>query len=211
MNIITSPSIKWKKKNTLLKIEKNYNNIVLTTLLIFGIIIGALIIAKNSSEFNSSIQTLYDNFVKSIKNKSFISTFCDTFFTSIIYVFLFFIMGTNALGVPFVYFLTCIKGIGNGIISGYLYMTFGLQGVGFSTLVLFPYALSSSIIIIIMGNSSIKMSRSIFSGLSGKYAVSNEITIKKYCVNFLFYTAFFTISSLIDAVFKVSFSGNFSI
>ena len=128
-----------------------------------------------------------------------------------VYVFMFFITGTNALGIPFVYFLTCIKGIGNGIISGYLYTSFGLQGVGFSTLVLFPYALSSGIIVITMGNSCLKMSKSIFSTLSGKFADANEITIKKYCVNFLIYTALFVASSLVDAIFKASFSGVFSI
>lgn len=211
MNIVTTSNLRPKKKITLQLIEKNYNIIILTSLLVFGIIIGSLIISKNSSDFNSSISVLYDNFISSIREKRFISTFFDTFFTSMMYIFLFFIMGTNALGVPFIYFLTCIKGIGNGIISGYLYMTFGLQGVGFSTLVLFPYALSSGIIVIMMGNSSLKMSKSIFSGLSTKFSNHSEITIKKYCVNFLIYTAFFIISSLIDAIFKASFSGVFSI
>lgn len=211
MNIITTSKLGPKKKINLQVIEKHYNIIILTSLFIFGLIIGSLIISKNSSDFNSSISTLYDNFVTSIREKSFITTFFYTFFTSMVYVFLFFIMGTNALGVPFVYFLCCIKGIGNGIISGYLYMTFGLQGVGFSTLVLFPYALSSGIIVILMGNSSLKMSKSIFSGLSTKFANQSEITIKKYCVNYLIYTAFFIISSLIDAIFKASFSGVFNI
>lgn len=211
MNIISSSQIKWKNKNILQTIEKNYNIIILTTLIGFGIIIGSILISRTSSEFNNSIDNLYNNFVASIKEKSFISTFFDTFFTSMVYIFLFFIMGTNALGVPFVYFLACIKGIGNGIISGYLYMTFGLQGVGFSTLVLFPYALFSSIIIILMGNSSLKMSKTIFSGLNGKFPNFNEITIKKYCVNFLIYTAFFLVASIIDAIFKVSFSDVFSI
>lgn len=211
MNIISSSQVKWTKKNTLQIMEKNYNIIILTTLISFGIILGSIIISKTSSDFNNSINVLYDNFVASIREKSFISTFFDTFFTSMVYIFLFFIMGTNALGVPFVYFLTCIKGIGNGIISGYLYMTFGLQGVGFSTLVLFPYALLSGISVILMGNSSLKMSKSIFSGLSGKFTNSNEITIKKYCVNFLIYTALFIVASIIDAIFKVSFSGTFSI
>jgi len=211
MNIISSSQVKRKKKFTLQVIEKNYNVIILTTLIGFGIILGSIIISKTSSEFNNSINVLYDNFVASIKEKNFISSFFDTFCTSMIYVFLFFIMGTNALGVPFIYFFTCLKGIGNGIISGYLYMTFGLQGVGFSTLVLFPYALLSGITIIMMGNSSLKMSKSIFSILSAKFANSNEITIKKYCVNFLIYTALFVASSIIDAIFKVSFSGTFNI
>ena len=211
MNIITSSHKKIKKKNAIQIIEKNYNTIILTTLLGFGIILGSIIISKTSMEFNNSINSLYDNFVLSIREKNFISTFFDTFFTSMVYIFLFFIMGTNALGVPFIYFLTCIKGIGNGIISGYLYMTFGLQGVGFSTLVLFPYALLSGIAVILMGNSSLKMSKSIFSGLSGKFTSSNEITIKKYCVNFLIYTALFVAASIIDSIFKVSFSGTFNI
>lgn len=211
MNIVTTSKLGQKKKITLQTIEKNYNIIVLTSLLAFGIIIGSMIISRNSSDLSSSISTLYDNFITSIKEKRFISTFFDTFSTSMVYVFLFFITGTNALGIPFIYFLTCIKGIGNGIISGYLYITFGLQGVGFSTLVLFPYALSSGIIIIMMGNSSLKMSKSIFSGLNTKFSNRYEITIKKYCINFLIYTAFFIVASLIDAIFKVSFSGVFNI
>lgn len=211
MNIISSSQIKWKNKNVLKSIEKNYNIIILTALVGFGIIIGSILISKTSLEFNNSIDNLYENFIASIREKSFISTLFDTFFTSMVYIFLFFIMGTNALGVPFIYFLACIKGIGNGIVSGYLYMTFGLQGVGFSTLVLFPYALFSGIVVILMGNSSLKMSKIIFSGLSGKYSNSSEITIKKYCINFLIYTAFFLVASTIDAIFKVSFSGAFNI
>ena len=211
MNIISSSQIKWKNKNMLQIIEKNYNTIILTIIIGFGIIIGSIMISRTSTEFNNSINNLYDNFAASIREKSLISIFFDTFFTSMVYVFLFFIMGTNALGIPFIYFLTCTKGIGNGIISGYLYTTFGLQGVGFSTLVLFPYALFSGIIVILMGNSSLKMSKSIFSGLNGKFPNYSEITIKKYCVNFLIYTAFFLIASIIDAIFKVSFSGVFNI
>ena len=211
MNIIASTHINQKKKNRIQVIEKNYNIIILTILIVFGIILGTIIISKTSIEFNNSINVLYDNLVASIKGKSFFSIFFDTFFSSMVYIFLFFIMGTNAIGVPFIYFLTCIKGIGNGITSGYLYMSFGLQGVGFSTLVLFPYALMSGVIVILMGNSSIKMSKYIFSGLNGKLINNNEIKIKKYCVNFLIYTALFITASIIDAIFKSSFSGAFGI
>lgn len=211
MNIISSAQMKWKNKNTLQIIDKNYNIIILTILMGFGVIIGSIIISNASNEFNGSINYLYDNFVASIKGKNFTSSFLDTLFTSMIYIFLYFIAGTNALGVPFIYFLTCIKGIGNGIISGYLYMTFGIKGVGFATLVLLPYALLSAVTVILMGNSSLQMSKSIFTTLSGKFANSNEIKIKKYCVNFLIYTALFVLFSIIDAIFKASFSSSFSI
>lgn len=211
MKIIKLNRLNWKKNKRGVAIEKHYNIIILTTLIGFGIVIGSLIIAKTTSELNSSIDTLYNNFISSIKEKTFFTIFCDTFFTSMIYIFLFFIMGTNALGIPFVYFLTCIKGIGNGIISGYLYSIYGLKGVGFSTLVLFPYAIISGIIIIMMGDSSLKLSKNIFHDLRSKPPVHKEITIKKYCINYIVYTAFFILASMIDAIFKVSFSSAFNI
>ena len=192
-------------------IDKNYNIIILTTLIGFGIVIGSLIIAKTTSTLNNSLNALYNNFISSIKEKTFISIFCDTFVSSMIYLFLFFIMGTNAFGIPFVYFITCIKGIGNGIISGYLYSTYGLKGVGFSTLILFPYAIASGIIIIMMGDSSLKLSKKIFDDLTGRPQLYKGITIKKYCINYIVYTAFFVIASVIDAIFKASFSNAFNI
>ncbi|MBR5273085.1 MAG: stage II sporulation protein M [Clostridia bacterium] len=211
MNIIKTRKINWKNKRRIILLEKNYNVIILTILIGFGIVIGALIFSKTTSDLNNSIDVLYDNFVSSAREKSFISNFTDTFINSMVYLFLFFIMGTNAVGIPFIYFITCIKGIGNGIISGYLYSTFGLQGVGFSTLVIFPYALISGIIVILMGDSSIKLSKNIFLSMTGKSYTESEITIKKYCINFIIYTAFFIVASMIDAIFKVSFSNTFNI
>ena len=67
MNIMSSAQVKWKKKNTLQIIEKNYNIIILTTLIGFGIVLGSIIISKTSLEFNNSINVLYDNFVSSIR------------------------------------------------------------------------------------------------------------------------------------------------
>ena len=211
INAKRTHKIRWQNNARIISIEKNYNIIILTTLIGFGIIVGALIISKASLNLSGSISVIYGNYVSAIREKSFWTNLTDTFFTSIIYLVLIFIMGTNAVGIPFIYFITCIKGISIGIINGYLYASFGFKGVGFSTLVLFPYALISGVIIILAGDSAIKLSRGIFLDLINKGSTAREITIKKYCINFVIYTAFFIIASVIDAIFKLSFSEIFNI
>lgn len=192
-------------------IMNNKSLTVLACILLLGIFLGSLSIGAMKTTVINKIGVLFlDNF----KNRSseplffiFISSLSSVF----IFVLLAFFMGLSVWGFIMVPFVPLVRGICIGFTQSYLYSQYGLYGIAFQLVVLFPGIFVSSIAILLITKEAMALSHS----LSNVF-IFNETNYKKrsefktYLFRGSCVFALTTLSAIIDTVLNFAFLRFFS-
>ena len=192
-------------------IMNNKSLTVLACILLLGIFLGSLSVGAMKTTVINKIGVLFlDNF----KNRSseplffiFISSLSSVF----IFVLLAFFMGLSVWGFIMVPFVPLVRGIFIGFTQSYLYSQYGLYGIAFQLVVLFPGIFVSSIAILLITKEAMALSHS----LSNVF-IFNETSYKKrsefktYLFRGSCVFALTTLSAIIDTVLNFAFLRFFS-
>ncbi len=192
-------------------IMNNKSLTVLACILLLGIFLGSLSVGAMKTTVINKIGVLFlDNF----KNRSseplffiFISSLSSVF----IFVLLAFFMGLSVWGFIMLPFVPLVRGICIGFTQSYLYSQYGLYGIAFQLVVLFPGIFVSSIAILLITKEAMALSHS----LSNVF-IFNETNYKKrsefktYLFRGSCVFALTTLSAIIDTVLNFAFLRFFS-
>lgn len=192
-------------------IINNKSLAVLACILLLGIFLGSLSVGAMKTTVINKIGVLFlDNF----KNRSseplffiFISSLSSVF----IFVLLAFFMGLSVWGFIMVPFVPLVRGICIGFTQSYLYSQYGLYGIAFQLVVLFPGIFVSSIAILLITKEAMALSHS----LSNVF-IFNETNYKKrsefktYLFRGSCVFALTTLSAIIDTLLNFAFLRFFS-
>lgn len=175
--------------------------ILLTILAILGICLGSIFINKKIPFIFDYAQTSFNElfFVK-INDNNFLKCMLSSFIFSLIYLILIFLGGTSFSGVLFCPSVFFLKSISLGIVTGYIYYTYGLKGIAFNALVLIPCNIILFLGLLLAAKEAIVFSYDLASvAMPSGYCVSMFSNFKKYCKSFLFILFVVLVSSFIDA------------
>lgn len=192
-------------------IMNNKSLAVLACILLLGIFLGSLSVGAMKTTVINKIGVLFlDNF----KNRSseplffiFISSLSSVF----IFVLLAFFMGLSVWGFIMVPFVPLVRGICIGFTQSYLYSQYGLYGIAFQLVVMFPGIFVSSIAILLITKEAMALSHS----LSNVF-IFNETNYKKrsefktYLFRGSCVFALTTLSAIIDTLLNFAFLRFFS-
>lgn len=155
--------IKMKKTNKLRKLKafitQNKLLVFLSLVLLCGIFLGS-----NIEELmkNQTVENITSMFLNDFKNRAFQPIFY-VFISSLSSIFLFilvsFFLGLSIWGFLLVPLVPFFRGLGIGLVQNYLYSQYGLKGLLFQLIVLFPGFFISSIAILLMAKESILISK----------------------------------------------------
>lgn len=140
-------------------ITQNKLLVFLSLVLLFGIFLGS-----NIEEFikNQTLEEITSMFLNNFKNRVSQPIFY-VFVSSLSSVFLFilvsFFMGLSIWGFLFVPLVPFFRGLSIGLVQNYLYSQYGLKGLLFQLIVLFPGIFISSIAILLMSKESMLISQ----------------------------------------------------
>lgn len=186
--------------------QENRKLLFLTFTFIAGLCIGVIVVRGADGSLLKMISDTFSSYVSHRTGQSFFKTL----FFSITSVFPFFaaafIAGLCVVGTPFVPLVSCFRGLGIGLTSGFLYATYGLKGIAFSALLIMPPALISSIALLLACRESMCFSLVLARAAaprSGPVALHNDFKI--YCLRFIFILGMILASSLLDSVMSLSF------
>ena len=195
------------KKHVVIKPKKmnipkfDYKNLIFLSLFISGLIIGLLVIKKDVASINNVLSSIFENyFIEKGKNE-FLYCFINNVSIYIILPVTIFILGLSAVGIPIILLFPVISGTALGIIIGFLYSAYYLQGLGYAAVVIIPAA---SIIIATFLKCCIEgvfMSLEIFFSITTKNQNKKNINeFKEYCLKFLLFLIPFFVAALINAI-----------
>ena len=132
------------------------------------------------------------------------------FGTDFLFMLAAFLLGLCAAGLPLLLLLPILRGVGTGVVSGWLYMTYGLRGVGYSVLVLCPAAIVSVLIMLSYCKESMLMSGDMLLVLHNKQD-KMESSLRLYITRYLVLLLVSIPAAALDALCFAAFSGIFEI
>lgn len=192
------------------KLLENSKTYALSVLFAVGIIIGAAVI-NNDSELFQKISEITESFVSARSQQGIIENFCNSFAACAIFMLLNVFFAFSLVGYPFIIWLPFMRGMGIGVVTGFLYSVYKITGLGYCILTVYPGAIVSTVAFILACNESCDYSKNAFSkAIRGRGQFEKDET-KIYLIRQVVLTAVCAVSSVIDAVFSSAFSGFFEI
>lgn len=192
------------------KMLENSRIYFLSGLFAIGIIVGAAAINSNSIIIDKIAEiTESYSFIKS--QQGGVENFCNSLSVSTIWSMLSIFLGFSLLGYPLIMWLPFFRGMGLGIVSGYLYSIFKMTGLGYCVLTIYPGAIVSTFAFILACNDSCEYAKNAFAkAVRGRGQFEKDET-KIYLIRQMIFFGICAVSAIIDALFSMAFSGFFKI
>ena len=190
------------KKNSInskrLFISENRILFIFIIIVILGVIIGSLSFNFISTSTKEEVFKTISNFLQESEKLSIIKLFSRSLVNDYIYLFILFVSGVCALGLPIIFVLPLLKGISTGVLISYIYTQQGLNGFVYYLIILSVPATLMLMCIIFACREAYYMSL----GISMGVFTENRRTYEKSS-NFFIYLKRFLIFSF--AVIAISF------
>ncbi len=182
----------------------------LLALYIFGMIYGSLLIKSDVNSVWSELEFITNEYRAMQIEQSVITTFCNSFFSSFILVLLPYLFGYSSIGQLGTIVIPFFNGLGLGCALGYLYLNFGLKGVGYSALIVIPHSVVALFALMIACRESIKLSNLFFQSFLPKQEKTVNINIiKLYNIKFIVLLGILLCAALINVATVMLFSKMF--
>lgn len=198
-------------KKDVRKIAISKEILFFSLLLISGILIGVFIARNGNDTVITQVKSIFDSFYSIRENQSIISSVSNSLKVYIVFWMINLFFGFCIIGAPFIAGIPIIRGLGIGLVSGYIYSIYGLKGIGYCMIVIFPGALISFIALIYAVIDSFRMSVYSFGAIlnNGNRKNGSE-KIKIYLIRQMVYLFLFIAAAFADGTANKLFSGIFS-
>ncbi len=192
-------------------LKQNQKLVILTVLLICGLILGALADKKAAGTSADPLRDIVENYYKAKTEQTFLQNFLSTLGTESVYMGIALIFGVCVAGEPVLWLLPLIKGLGLGMISGYLYQAHAVEGlIYFSAVILFPSVIASASELFAC-KESILMSRDINRILLKKQTADGVEMFKLYLMRYAVLYGTILFSAAMSAVLTMAVGSKISL
>jgi len=132
--------------------------VFLAAFLLFGVLYGSFTAKAADDQLLISLDFLFTTNLESRMTQSFMETFSSCFSSNFVFLLAVFLVGLSPWGMAVTPLIVAFKGFGIGLCAGYLYISFGFQGIGFYMLVLLTGLFIFSVAMLILSKHAISLS-----------------------------------------------------
>lgn len=194
------------RSNLLYVVYQNYRLLIFCFAFILGLLIGSLVVKNSDSTINNLVSETFDTYISNRTGQTFFKTFFYSFTSLLPYLLVAYFLGVSIIGVFFVPFVALVRGLGIGLLSGFLYSTYSLRGIAFTVLLIAPYCLVSTFGLILACRESFGFSLMLLKAASAKGgAINIHNDYRLYCIRYLFIIIIFIVSAFLDSVMSLAF------
>lgn len=194
------------RSNLVFSLYQNYRLLIFCFTFILGLLIGSLVVKNSDSTVNNLISETFNTYISNRTGQTFFKTFFYSFTSLLPYLIAAYFLGLSIVGVFFVPFVVLIRGLGIGLISGFLYSVHSLKGIAFTVLLIAPYCLVSTFGLILACRESFGFSLMLLKAASSKSSSVNlHDDYKLYCIRYLVIVVIFIFSAFLDSVMSLAF------
>jgi len=191
-------------------LRKNWQKFALLGLLGLGLFLGARTAAGASSGWQEQLVALLRAQRLHRMDNNMISNAIAYFGGDLLFLAAAYLLGLCAAGLPLLLLLPVLRGLGLGVVSGWLYMSHGAAGVGYSVLVLYPATVISILIMLAACKESMLMSSDMLLMLGGKLERA-ESSLRLYTTRYFVLLLSSAAAAAMDALCFAAFSGVFEL
>lgn len=191
-------------------LKKNRRILIMMLLFAAGMIIGAVSLKRADSYLSGAFSDMFSVYIRSKGSQSLGMNFINSLALNAAFMLAAFVFGLCAVGLPLICILPIIRGVGIGMLSGYLYSNFALRGLGYCVLVIYPGLIPAIFALLLACSAGINSSYEMLLSLSSVKAQRGEGSIKIYCMRFLIICILIILAAVIDAAASRLFCRLFS-
>lgn len=192
-------------------LKNNWVLLLLGAFILIGMCVGALVSARMASSAQENLSFMLGEYTAKRAGQSFWVTFASSLEAVFLYFIVLFICGVSVFGVFFIPFALFFRGLGLGMVMGYLYASFGWNGFFYSLALILPHAFLSSVVLVVMARESIRVSLRLSRVLlpNAKPAALWP-SFKLYCIRGGVIVILLCACALLDSTLTVLFGGLFA-
>ncbi len=166
-------------------INLDCKTIILFTLFLCGIILGAFLVKNCDEEVKNALNALLSNYISAKSESDFLACFSGTLLYLLLFIIIAFLFGLCALGTPLVWLVPIIFGSFCSSYISLMLINFGLKGLFYFVIVdLLPYAITTATLVKCCCEST-KISINLFCCLAGDNGLKGNNLLKDYILNYL--------------------------
>ena len=159
---------------------------------------------------NEYITDACADFIGNLQHNSFIEIFKFSFKFDFIFFISIFFLGTSFIGIPLTVIPIIFKGAFIGYLSSFVYCEYGLKGILFLLVLLYPMIIITTTSQIYSANESVCMSRKIINVLTNKNT-ADDISIRLYVIRNSILMGINLITILINSLLLVKIGTKFNL
>lgn len=198
-------------KNRVSQLPIRREILMFSILLLSGLLIGVLVAKNGNESILAQVSRMFDSFYSVRENQSIGASVINSLKVSCAFWLINLLFGLCLIGIPFVTIIPVIRGLGIGLVTGYIYSIYGIKGIGYCFLIIFPGALISFIALIYAVSDSFKMSLYTLSSCVNSGAPKGGAEkIKIFAVRQIFYLMLFAVSAFTDGIVNKLFAEVFN-
>ena len=198
------------KKGVVIKAKRikplNFDSesIILFSLFICGIILGAFLIKNCNVDIKNALSTILKNYISTKTESGFLICFSGVAVTFILFIMISFLLGLCAVGTPFLLLLPIGFGLGCSCYVSLMLINYSFKGLFYCILVdLLPYAITTATLVKCCCEST-KLSVNLFGCIVGDNNFRGKNQFKEYILNYLILCIPVLIGAIISAFcFKI--------
>ncbi|MDR3313841.1 MAG: stage II sporulation protein M [Oscillospiraceae bacterium] len=195
-------------KKTTDALQLHWQKLALLALFGLGLFLGAKMAESNAPVWQEQLVQLLRFERLNRVQQSLFGNALGYFLADALFLLAAYLFGLCAAGLPLVLVLPVLRGLGLGAVSGWLFLQYGLTGLGYSILVLYPAAVGSMLIMLAACKESMLMSSDMLLVATGK-AECVESNWRMFSARYLVLLLLSILAALLDAVCFRAFSGMF--
>ncbi len=191
-------------------IRENYVLVSFSIFLITGMVLGSIFAKNIDFSVLSKLDFLFYSNIKTRSVQPFLSVFTASFASSFLFVLFCFLCGLSIWGMFIIPVVLVFRGFGLGLTSGYLYSSYGGNGILFNLIVILPGAFICCIAILLAAREGSRFSRRIAAGGKGQGGIISRSNIRLYLLRFGAILGIAFLSAVTDLILSACFAGMFS-
>ena len=175
-------------------------NFFITSMMILGIISGAIFLMILSKTDKNNVILQITNFFKKIANNGIDKgqAFRNSLIINYLFIVSIWILGFSIIGIFINILITYIKGFLVGFSVASIFLTFGVKGLIANILYVLPAQIINIMIVMMLSIYSIMLTYNLIRIIVSKKG-NNRLMLKKYCVIFMFAIILSFISSIMES------------
>ena len=134
--------------------------IIFVSIFLFGVLLGAIFVGRFHSYHDLSLK-LFNDFFQTRKSLDILKILKESSFSAFVPYIILFLFGTSIVGFVFIPIFLLLLGINIGFLTGYMYVTYKLNGIMFSSLILLPSTIVALFGIVILTIEAFNFSKSL--------------------------------------------------
>lgn len=130
-------------------IKNNQKTVILVFIFIIGVFSGAFSVKNADAQLLVKIKELTESYIALKSSGSILNNFISATITDFIFISISSVFGLCLLGAPVLWALPAFRGLGLGVLLGYIYSSYGVNGLAYSIVsICIPTAFSACAMIV---------------------------------------------------------------